>query len=411
MSFITELTKRNFMNQCTDLVAFSELSNKQPVTAYIGFDCTAPSLHVGNLMQIMILRMLQRYGHKPIVIVGGATTKIGDPSGKDEARKMLSEDDILENMRGIKKSLSKFIRFDDTASGALMIDNSNWLEKLNYIEFLRDYGKLFSVNRMLTMESVKLRLDRQQPLSFLEFNYMLMQAYDFCHLNKEYNCSLQIGGSDQWGNIVMGIDLIHKVLGKQAFGITTPLLTTASGAKMGKSAQGAVWLNEELLSAYDYYQFWRNIEDADVVRFSKFYAEFSEEEGQQFEDQVKKDINGAKKRLAYRLTSMCHGETAAEDAEKTAVAVFESGGIGKDLLVIEIAKTNLASTSLVDALCLAGLSTSKSEARKLIRGGGARVNNEKILTEDYILQGQDINGEGLIKLSAGKKNHVAVKLI
>lgn len=406
MSFIQELQKRNFMHQCTNLDALTEKSNKEPIAAYIGFDCTAQSLHVGNLMQIMILRMLQRHGHKPIVIVGGGTTKIGDPSGKDESRKMLTDEDIQNNMSGIKKSLSKFIRFGDRADDAIMIDNSEWLGDLNYIDFLRDYGRLFSVNRMLSMESVKARLDREQPLTFLEFNYMIMQSYDFCQLNQRHNCSVQIGGSDQWGNIVMGIDLTRKVNGNEVFGITTPLITTSSGAKMGKSANGAVWLNEEMLSPYDYYQFWRNIEDADIVRFSEFYAEFDDSEQQEFNKLAQDNINDAKKQLAFRLTEMCHGADAAKIAEETAIKVFEQGGVSDDLPTYSIEDSE--DKSIITLLHSSGLCASKSEARKLIRGGGVRINNEKVQDEQYIIQDDDFNEDSIMKLSAGKKKHIAV---
>ena len=409
MSFIQELQRRNFMHQCTNLDVLTEKSDKEPIAAYIGFDCTAKSLHVGNLMQIMILRMLQRHGHKPIVIVGGGTTKIGDPSGKDETRKMLTDRDIKANMEGIKKSLSKFISFGNRSNDAIMIDNSEWLSSLNYIDFLRDYGRLFSVNRMLSMESVKLRLDRQQPLTFLEFNYMIMQSFDFCQLNQRHNCSLQIGGSDQWGNIVMGIDLTRRITGNEVYGITTPLITTSSGVKMGKSASGAIWLNEDMLSPYDYYQFWRNIEDADIVRFSEFYAEFDDNAQQEFNTLAQSNINEAKKQLAFRLTEMCHGQEAALTAQETAIKVFEQGGVAGDLPSFELSELAGEDTNIINLLHMSGLCASKSEARKLLRGCGVRINNEKVTDEQHIIQDHEFNSEGILKLSAGKKKHIAVK--
>ncbi|PCJ25052.1 MAG: tyrosine--tRNA ligase [Rickettsiales bacterium] len=411
MNFLDEFKKRGYFYQCTNEEKLKKKTENQKITAYIGFDCTAKSLHVGNLMQIMILRLLQQHGHKPIVLIGGATTKIGDPTGKEEARKYLSDEDINANIAGIKKSLSKFIRFGTGESDAIILNNSQWLESLGYIEFLRDMGKMFSVNRMLTMDSVRLRLEREQSLTFLEFNYMLLQAYDFYHLNKEYNCDLQLGGSDQWGNIVTGVDLVRKVSSNESFGLTTPLLTTASGVKMGKSIGGAVWINEEQLSPYDYYQYWRNTEDADVVKFSKLYCEFSDAEADEFENLAKDNINEAKKRLAYVVTALCHGEDKADSAMETAIRVFENGTVGDDLPTITIDEARLASgVACYDLFLEVGLTKSKGESRRLIRGKGAKINGEPVLDEDFVVDMSSMQ-EGVIKLSAGKKKHAIVKII
>ncbi len=410
MDFITDFIKRGYHYQCTDLEKLKEISSKQKIAAYIGFDCTAKSLHVGNLMQIMILRLMQQYGHKPIVIVGGATTKLGDPTGKDQMRKILSDEELEENKDGIKKSLSKFIKFGTSENDAIMLDNSMWLDKMGYMEFLGNFGRLISVNRMLTMESAKARLENNNSLSFLEFNYMLLQAYDFTYLNKHHNCILQIGGSDQWGNIIMGVDLAHKINSSEVFGITTPLLTTSSGVKMGKSVNGAVWINEEMLSPYDYFQFWRNTEDLDVLKFAKLYSEWNDDEISNFESLIATDINRAKKELAYRLTSLCHGTSAAEQASETARKVFEEGGIGDNLPVIYLSSDELyKGIAITELLFRSNLSDSKSEAKKLIRGGGARVNDTKIEDENVIISSKDMTQDGYIKLSSGKKKHVLVK--
>ena len=411
MSFITEFQKRGYFYQATDLEALKSITETKKIAAYIGFDCTAKSLHVGNMMQIMILRLLQQHGHKPIILVGGGTTRIGDPSGKDETRKMLTDEQIEENIQGIVKSLSKFIKFGDGPSDAILLNNNDWLGGLKYIDFLRDYGRLFSVNKMISMESAKARLDREQSLTFLEFNYMLLQAYDFYHLSKQHDCSLQLGGSDQWGNIIMGVDLVHKASGKQVFGLTTPLLTTSSGVKMGKSVSGAIWINEDQLSPYDYFQYWRNIEDADVVRFAWLYAEYDDKEMDAFQMLAKENINEAKKQLAYKLTSMCHGKDAADSAMETARLVFEAGGIGGDIPVYEVSSAALeAGVTAYDLFFECGLSDSKSEARKLIRGGGAKVNDEKVVDENMMISKSHIVGEG-IKLASGKKRFVLVKAV
>ena len=410
MEFLEEFKQRGYFHQCTNEEELRAKMDTGAITAYIGFDCTARSLHVGNLMQIMILRLLQKHGHKPIILVGGATTKIGDPTGKDKTRQMLSEDDIAANMQGIKESLQKFIKFGDGASDAVMLDNSQWLEQLGYIEFLRDMGKNFSVNRMLTMESVKLRLEREQSLTFLEFNYMLLQAYDFYHLNKQYNCCLQLGGSDQWGNIVMGVDLVRRVSSGDAYGLTTPLLTTSSGKKMGKSEQGAVWLNADQLSSYEYFQYWRNTEDADVLRFAKLYCEFSQEELIEFEGMVQNDINAAKKKLAYRATELCHGGGEADAALQTSVQVFEQGGAGDNLPVVQLQRDILErGIAAFELLYMTKLVESKGEARRLIRGSGVKLNGSVITDENMLINVQNFT-ENSAQLSVGKKKHVKLKM-
>jgi tyrosyl-tRNA synthetase len=409
MSFIKDFVNRGYFYQSTNLEKLEEITNSKKIAAYIGFDCTARSLHVGNLMQIMILRLLQQHGHKPIVLVGGGTTRIGDPTGKDEMRKMLTNAQIDENIEGIVKSLSKFIKFGDGPSDAILVNNSAWILGLGYIEFLRDCGALFSVNKMLSMESAKARLDRQQSLTFLEFNYMLLQAYDFAHLSQKYGCILQLGGSDQWGNIIMGVDLAHKKLGKEVFGLTTPLLTTSSGAKMGKSVSGAIWINEDMLSPYEYFQYWRNIEDLDVKKFALLYAEWDEEFFKEFDSLIELNINEAKKVLAYRLTELCHGKNSAESAIETAKQIFEHGGIGNDVPVYYIEPQNLAKgVSAYSLIFDMSLAESKSEARKLIRGGGVKVNDEKI-SEDMVVTTANIK-EDYIKISIGKKRLMLVKV-
>jgi tyrosyl-tRNA synthetase len=410
MTFIEEFKKNGYFYQCTNIEALEKKMAQEKIVAYVGFDCTAESLHVGNLMQIMILRLLQNHGHKPIILIGGGTTKIGDPTGKEEARKYLTDENISKNMTGIKKSLSKFIRFGDGASDAIMLNNADWLDQIGYIEFLREYGRNFSVNRMLTMDSVKTRLEREQSLSFLEFNYMLLQAFDFYHLNKTQNCSLQLGGSDQWGNIVTGVELIRKMGKKESFGLTTPLLTTSSGAKMGKSISGAVWINEEHLSPYDYYQYWRNTEDADVNKFAKLYCEFSVQEEEEFESLINKNINEAKKKLAYRVTELCHGQEKAQEAMETAIKVFEQGLISDNLPSVQIDEEILSQGIMcIDLLCNAGITTSKGEARRLIRGMGVKINDVLVQDENLIINLSYLKDRA-IKLSSGKKKHILVKL-
>ncbi len=394
------------MHQCTDLEALDAAFAEKPVTAYIGFDCTARSLHVGHLMQIMILRLMQKKGHKPIVLMGGGTTKVGDPSGKDESRPVITDETIRDNMSGIKSAFEKFITFGDGPTDAIMVNNDDWLSSLEYIPFLREYGRHFSINRMLTFDSVKLRLEREQSMSFLEFNYMILQAYDFVELKKRYDCSLQIGGSDQWGNIVNGTELGRRTNSFNLFGLTVPLLTTSSGAKMGKTASGAVWLNEDMLSAYDYWQYWRNTEDADVGKFLRLFTELPLNEIARLESLEGAELNEAKKVLADNCTRLAHGEAAAREAAETARRTFEMGETAESLPTTEIGKTELDEGIPAFALFnRVGLCQSSSEARKLIKGGGARLNDEKIADEKQVLTSDDANETGRIKLSAGKKRH------
>ncbi len=401
--FLRVLTERGFIHQTTDLEALDAACLAGPVTAYIGFDATASSLHVGSLVQIMMLRWLQKTGHRPIVLMGGGTTKVGDPSGKDTQRSMLSEAQIADNIAGIKRAFEPFLTFGD--DGALMVNNADWLDRLGYVDFLREYGVHFTINRMLTFDSVKLRLDREQPLTFLEFNYMLMQAVDFLELNRRYGCALQMGGSDQWGNIINGVELCRRVDAKAAFGLTTPLITTASGAKMGKSAEGAVWLNADRLSPYDYWQFWRNTEDGDVGRFLKLFTELPLDEIARLEALPGAEINEAKKVLATEATALLHGRAAAEHAAGAAKAAFEEGRTSQDLPTIEAA----AAEGLHEALIRAGFAASKGEARRLAKGGGVRVNDVQTDDVDQPLSGFAVSAEGVVKLAAGKKKIVLVR--
>ncbi len=409
--FMRTMTSRGFLHQCTDQIGLDQkAAGKQPIAAYIGFDCTADSLHVGSLVQIMMLRWLQKTGHKPIVLMGGGTTKIGDPSGKDEARQLITEDIIKGNMAGIKRVFEKFLTFGDGPTDAVMVDNAEWLDQLKYIPLLREVGRHFSVNRMLTMDSVRLRLDREQPLSFLEFNYMVLQAYDFAELARRHGCTLQMGGSDQWGNIVMGVDLARRMDGNEVFGMTTPLITTANGAKMGKTASGAIWLNEERLSAYDYWQFWRNTADGDVGRFLRLFTDLPLKEIEDLERLQGVELNDAKKRLATEATAMAHGRDAANAAAETARQTFEEGSLQAALPSIEVDKKALeAGVPAYECLRLAGLVNSNGEGRRLIKGGGARLNDVSISSEDKIISLDDAGTAGSIKLSAGKKRHVLLK--
>ena len=408
--FLSVLAERGFIAQCTDDAALDEAARTGIVTGYIGYDCTAPSLHVGNLISILMLRRLQQAGHRPIVVIGGGTTKVGDPSGKDEARQLLTQDQINQNKTTIKATFERFLTFGDGPTDAILVDNDDWLSGLNYIEFLRDYGRHFSINRMLGFDSVKLRLDREQPLSFLEFNYMILQAYDFLELNRRFGCTLQMGGSDQWGNIVNGIELARRTDGASLFGLTTNLLTTASGAKMGKTAQGAVWLNEDRLSVYDYWQFWRNTEDADIGRFLRLFTELPLAEIEKLEALDGAELNEAKKILATEATAMCHGRAAAEKAEATARETFEQGGTSADLPSVPLTADRLADgLGLLEAFVMAGLAASNSEARRLVQGGGAKVNDAAQNDIGATLGTSDIV-DGAIKLSAGKKRHVLLKI-
>ena len=407
--FLSSLAARGFIAQCTDETGLDAAANEGMITGYIGYDCTAPSLHVGNLISILMLRRLQLAGHRPIVVIGGGTTKVGDPSGKDDSRQLLSQDQINANKQTIKATFERFLSFGDGPNDAILVDNDDWLSGLNYIEFLRDYGRHFSVNRMLGFESVKLRLDREQPLSFLEFNYMILQAYDFLELNRRYGCSLQMGGSDQWGNIVNGIELTRRCDQKSVFGLTTNLLTTSSGAKMGKTAQGAVWLNDNMLSVYDYWQFWRNTEDADIGRFLRLFTELPMDEIARFEALDGAELNDAKKILATQATAMCHGLEAAQKAEATARETFEGGGTSEDLPTINIDGARLADgLGLLEAFVIAGLAKTNSEARRLVTGGGARLNDAPQNDIGVSLTQADVVN-GSIKLSAGKKRHVLLR--
>lgn len=399
------------MHQATNLDGLDNRCDSRPITAYIGFDCTANSLHVGSLVQIMMLRQLQNTGHKPIVLMGGGTTKIGDPSGKDEARPLLSDQDIAQNKAGILKIFEKYLKFGDNPTDAIMIDNADWLEPLSYIRFLRDFGSHFSINRMLSMDSVKLRLEREQNLSFLEFNYAILQAYDFMELRRRYGCELQMGGSDQWGNIVTGIDLTRRVDTQEIFGLTSPLITTASGAKMGKSATGAIWLNEERLSSFDFWQFWRNTEDADVERFLKLFTELPLEEIERLAGLRGAEINEAKIILANEVTKLCHGEENAVVAAKTASDTFNEGVMSEGLPQLDVSADALNAFSVLDAFVQLGLADSKGAVRRLIKGGGAKINNQ-VITDDAIqLTTDDFGAEGKLQLSAGKKRHAILTLI
>ena len=410
--FIHRVVERGYLHQCTGLEKFDARAKEKPISAYIGFDCTASSLHAGSLVPIMLLRLLQKTGHKPVVLMGGGTTKVGDPSGKDDARKLLDNTAIATNMASIKQVFEKFLTFGDGPTDAIMVNNDDWLCDLEYISFLRDYGKHFSVNRMLTFDSVKLRLERDQPLSFLEFNYMILQAYDFMELARRIDCVAQMGGSDQWGNIVNGVDLTRRVLSKEVFGLTTPLLTTASGSKMGKTANGAVWLNKDMLSPYSYWQFWRNTEDSDIGRFLRLFTELPMDEISRLETLKGSEINEAKKVLADAATSLCHNETASSTARQTAEITFEQGGLGDKLPMIEIAKSRLDQG--IQAFQLyheAGLAKSGGAARRLIKGGGAKLNDVALPSEVHVVSTSDLNSDGVIKLSAGKKRHVLVQVI
>ena len=411
-AFLSTAIERGFVHQCTDREALDERLRGGRVIGYIGYDCTADSLHVGSLVGIMLLRLFQRCGHKPIVLMGGGTTRIGDPSGKDEARRLLDDTEIACNMAGIRSVFAKFIGFGDGPSDAIMVNNADWLDELRYIPLLREIGRHFSVNRMLTQDSVRLRLERDQPLSFLEFNYPILQAYDFVELGRRFGCELQIGGSDQWGNIVGGVELGRRTDGRALFGLTTPLIATASGAKMGKSVGGAVWLNAEKLSAYEYWQFWRNIEDADVGRFLRLFTELPIGEIAPLERLEDSEINEAKKVLATEATALCHGREAADAAAATARAVFESGGSGSGLPMITVPRDVLAcGIPAFELFSRAGLAASNGEARRLIRGGGARINDAPVENETRTVSLADLDSLGMIKLSAGRKRHALMRTV
>jgi tyrosyl-tRNA synthetase len=408
--FMNVMMQRGFIADCTDYQGLDEALSKGVVPAYIGFDATAKSLHVGSLIQIMMLRWLQKTGHQPITLMGGGTTKVGDPSFRADERPLLTADQIDDNISGIKKVFAKYLDYDRADTPALMLNNAEWLDSLNYLDFLRDIGRHFSVNRMLSFESVKSRLDREQSLSFLEFNYMILQAYDFLELNRRYGCMLQMGGSDQWGNIVNGIDLTRRVLDNEIYGLTSPLLTTSDGKKMGKSADGAVWLNAEMRSPYEFWQFWRNTTDADVGRFLKLYTEMDVEECERLGALQGSEINEAKAILANAVTTLCHGAEAAAAAEKTAREVFEKGGVGDDLPTVEISRADLGEgLSIVQAIVRAGLTKSGKEAKRLIAEGGAKIDDQPLTNAGLMLDAGALASP--VKLSAGKKRHALIKLI
>ena len=410
--FMRIVHERGMVHQCSDAARLDEMLSSGIRTAYIGFDCTADSLHVGHLLQIMLLRWWQKTGHKPIALMGGGTTKVGDPSGRDETRQLLTNEQIDANMASIKTSFANYLTFGDGPTGAVMANNADWLDKLLYIPLLRDVGRHFSVNRMLTMDSVKLRLERDQPLSFLEFNYMILQSYDFVELHKRHNCIVQMGGSDQWGNIVMGADLGRRMAGADLFALTSPLLATASGAKMGKTAAGAVWLNPARLSAYDFWQYWRNAEDADVGRFLRLFTELPLPEIARLEALNGQEVNDAKKILATEVTRLAHGTAAAELAAETARRTFEEGAKADALPTIDVPRARFATgIPAFELLHEAGLVESRTEARKLIKGGGGRLNDKPIAGDAAMVGETDLDGSGTLKLSAGRKRHVLVRAI
>ena len=405
--FLKEFKDRGYFYQCTNENELSKLINKEKIKGYIGFDCTAESLHVGSLLQIMCLRLLQKYGHRPIVLLGGGTTRIGDPSGKDKTRKILTEKEIDKNTKNIEKILKKFLNNNDPKTKPIFVNNYSWLKNLNYISFLREIGKHFTINKMLTFESVKTRLDREQSLSYMEFNYMILQAYDFLELNKKENCSLQIGGSDQWGNIVNGTELIKRYSSKQAYGLTTPLITLSSGAKMGKTESGAIWLDEKLLSSYDYWQFWRNIDDRDVIKFLKMFTDLDIEEIDKMKDE---DINKLKIKLANETTTMLHGLKAAKSSEQAAKEAFSGISLGSNLPSIKIKKTDIENKmSIIDLVILSKLENSKSEIRRLIKGNAIKLNDEIISQENLIIS-YELFRQNYLKLSVGKKRHLKIEL-
>ncbi len=411
--FLNVLSSRGFIQQVSEPDALDALAREKQITAYIGFDCTAPSLHIGNLVSIMLLYWLQQTGHRPIALMGGGTTRVGDPSGKDESRRLLTDEDIAQNLAGIREVFAKFLSFGD--SKALMANNADWLNDLNYVDFLRDVGRHFSVNRMLSLDAIKLRLDRQQELSFLEFNYVVLQAYDFVELYRRHGCVLQMGGSDQWGNIVNGIDLGRRTANAQLFALTSPLITTASGAKMGKTAAGAVWLNAELVSPYDYWQYWRNTEDGDVVRFLKLFTVLPLDEIDRLAALRGQDVNEAKKVLATEATALVHGQAAADEAAATARKTFEEGVLAESLptmtMTVDLHRVFFESPGLglLTAAVNTGLVSSNGEARRQIKAGGLKVNDVAVTDEKMVLTPRDLRPEGVIKLSLGRKRHVLLK--
>jgi tyrosyl-tRNA synthetase len=418
--FLRVLTERGYIHQQTDAEGLDRRALSGIVTAYIGFDATADSLHVGSLVQIMLLRRLQQTGHRPIVLMGGGTTKVGDPSGRDETRQLLTDEQINANIAGIREIFGHFLRFDDSPTGAVMVNNDDWLSSLQYIPFLRDIGRHFSINRMLTMDSVKLRLEREQPLTFLEFNYMILQGYDFVELNKRHDCTLQMGGSDQWGNILQGVELGRRVREKELFGLTSPLITTSSGAKMGKTASGAVWLSGKRLSAYDYWQHWRNTEDGDVGRFLRMFTDLPLAEIARLERLQGAEINEAKKILATAATSLCHGDAAARESAGTAAAAFTGGGTAIAMATADLTTAaggglptvtlgSGAQMPVLEAVVALGMAASKSEARRLIDQGGVKLNDRLVQSATAVVSGADLDEQGTARLAVGKKRHGLIK--
>ncbi len=410
MTLIEELKYRGFLNQCTDEESLNKKLKSENITFYIGFDCTAKSLHIGSLIQIMVMRLFQKHGHTPIILIGTGTTRIGDPSGKDETRKMLTEDEIKNNANNLKTVFDKYLSFKNEKNKALIVDNADWLDKLGYVDFLRDFGKHFTINKMLTFDSVKIRLEREQSLSFVEFNYMIFQAYDFYELNNRNSCILQIGGSDQWGNIVNGVELIRRVNGKEVYGLTTPLLTNSNGDKMGKTADGAIWLNDDLLSAYDYWQFWRNVDDRDVIRFMKLFTDLSKEQIDDHEQNSSKNINDLKIILANEVTAMLHGVESSRKAEQAAKLIFENKSLSEDMPTLSLSNKDIQNGVLLsDLIVQMKYASSKSESRKLIRGKGVKLNGKivenelKLLDYDQITQFENV-------ISVGKKKHFKVTI-
>ena len=410
-ALLSEMNLRGFLNQCTDLEKLDKVCSEKSISAYIGFDCTASSLHVGSLLQIMVLRLLQKHGHQPIVLLGGGTTLIGDPSGKDSTRQVLKQKNIKKNILSIKKIFEKLLNSKNKKTKPVFVDNYSWLGKLKYIDFLRDVGRHFTINKMLTFDSVKLRLERKQSLSYMEFNYMILQAYDFYQLFKKNNCILQIGGSDQWGNIVNGIELIRRILQKESFGLTTPLITLSSGDKMGKSEKGAVWLDQKLFSAYDYWQFWRNTADEDVKKFLKYFTEIDINEiSKKIENE--KDINKLKILLANEATNILHGSKAAKDSEETAKETFIRGGIGKEIPEKKISRKLISKgINVIDLVFQNGLSSSKSDARRILKNKGIKIDDQIINDEKKIIGLEEFSEKNHIKLSIGKKTHLKVTAI
>ena len=410
-TFLTEFHNRGYFSQCTDENDLSNLMIKSKIKAYIGFDCTAPSLHVGSLMQIMCLRLLQKYGHQPIILLGGGTTLIGDPSGKDETRKILDKKVINNNIKKIKNIFNIFLNSKSQKTKPIFVNNYSWLSKLNYINFLREIGKHFTINKMLTFDSVKLRLEREQSLSYMEFNYMMLQAYDFYELNNRYNCFLQIGGSDQWGNIVNGTDLIKRKNKKQAYGLTTPLITTSSGTKMGKTEKGAIWLNKKMFSPYDYWQFWRNTNDKDVIKFLKLFTDIDINEIIKLEN-ITDDINKLKILLANKTTTMLHGLKAAKDSELTANKTFNEKSIGESLPIIKVKKKLLIDgINIIDLVMLTSLASTKGEIRRMIKNNGLKINNTVVKSETNVINHENFDKDYNLKVSHGKKQHVIIKII